>query len=313
MVKAASQADDYDLANTGGPGSSSQFARHVAWQVTGDKRFLEALYAREIQSDTQRMYMMTEGHLWTDRVQIPSEQLQRARLGGIGARRNQTFGGNVVAWRFAAPAKADDVAILVPDARQDRFKVIAFNLSDRPIDATLIAADITGGRWKLVSGRDADGDDRIDADRTERELDLERTDELPIALAPKQSTVLEFELVKAGDPSWQRPDVGIGADDVKAAKSAKGGEVAVTVHGLGALDTPAGVAILEDRAGKEVARAPFVALKAPVDLRPKTTAVRLKVPARTEVAGYRVRLVLDGGPREITQRNNSVVIGADHD
>ena len=309
MVKAASQADDYDLANTGGPGSSSQFARHVAWQVTGDKRFLETLYAREIQSDAQRMYMMTEGHLWTDRVQIPSEQLQRARLGGIGARRNQTFGGNVVAWRFAAPAKADDVAILAPDARQDRFKVIAFNLSDRPVDATLIAADITGGRWKLVSGRDADGDDRIDADRTERELDLERTDELPVTLAPKQSTVLEFELVKAGEPSWQRPDVGIGIDDVKLAK----GEVAVTVHSLGALDAPAGVVILEDRAGKEVVRAPFAALKAPVDLRPKTTTVRLKASARTDLAGYRVRLVLDGGGREITQRNNSVVIGGNHD
>lgn len=309
MVKAASQADDYDLANTGGPGSSSQFARHVAWQVTGDKRFLEALYAREIQSDSQRMYMMTEGHLWTDRVQIPNEQLQRARLGGIGARRNQTFGGNVVAWRFAAPARADDVAILLPDARQDRFKVIAFNLSDRPVDATLIAADITGGRWKLVAGRDVDGDDRIDADRTERDLDLERTDELPVALPPKQSTVLEFELVKAGDPSWQRPDVGIGVDDVKIGK----GAVSVTVHSLGALDAPEGVAILEDRAGREVARAPFAALKAPVDLRPKTTDVRLTTSRGSDLKGYRVRLALIGGGREITQRNNSIVIGADHD
>jgi hypothetical protein len=302
MVKAASQADDYDLANTGGPGSSSQFARHVAWQVTGDKRFLEALYAREIQSDTQRMYMMTEGHLWTDRVQIPNEQLQRARLGGIGARRNQTFGGNVVAWRFAAPAKADDVAILVPDARQDRFKVIAFNLSDRPVSATLIVADITGGRWKMASGRDADGDDKIDVERSERELDLERTDELPISLAPKQATVLEFELLKAGEPSWNRPDVGIGEDDVKT--SAR--EIAVTVHGLGAVASPAGEVVLEDAAGAPVATARFAALAAPIDLRPKTTVVRLKLAATAKP--YRVRLVLDGGVREITQRNNSVMI-----
>ncbi len=104
-----------------------------------------------------------------------------------------------MAWRFAAPAKADDVAILVPDARQDRFKVIAFNLSDRPVDATLIAADITGGRWKLVSGRDADGDDRIDADRTERELDLERTDELPVALAPSSR--------RCWSSNWSRPAI----------------------------------------------------------------------------------------------------------
>jgi hypothetical protein len=116
--------------------------------------------------------------------------------------------------------------------------------------------------------------------------------------------VLEFELVKAGEPSWNRPDVGIGEDDVKT--SAR--EVAVTVHGLGAVASPAGEVVLEDAAGAPVATARFAGLVAPVDLRPKTTVVRLKLAAPT--GPYRVRLVLDGGVREITQRNNSVMIAA---
>jgi hypothetical protein len=61
--------------------------------------------------------------------------LQRSRLGGVGSRRGQTFPGNVVSWRFAAPARMGrtDVAILVPEATQDHFKVIAFNVTDHPV------------------------------------------------------------------------------------------------------------------------------------------------------------------------------------
>jgi hypothetical protein len=49
------------------------------------------------------MYMYTQGHWWTDRVDAPNEHLQRERLGGIALRRNQTYPGNAVSWRFADP------------------------------------------------------------------------------------------------------------------------------------------------------------------------------------------------------------------
>ena len=48
---------------------------HGSWQASGDKRFLEDLYADEIRTArNQHMYMHTEGHWWIDRGEIPSEE-----------------------------------------------------------------------------------------------------------------------------------------------------------------------------------------------------------------------------------------------
>ncbi|GAI46638.1 unnamed protein product, partial [marine sediment metagenome] len=64
------------------PQSGNDLYRHIAWQVTGNKQFLEEYYADQIQSGSQRMYMMTEGHWWSDRVSVANAELQRSRLGG---------------------------------------------------------------------------------------------------------------------------------------------------------------------------------------------------------------------------------------
>jgi hypothetical protein len=47
------------------------------------------------------MGMMTDGHWWSDRVEQPSDILQRERLGGIALVRGQYWPGNLVSWRFA--------------------------------------------------------------------------------------------------------------------------------------------------------------------------------------------------------------------
>ncbi|MBE3134934.1 MAG: LamG domain-containing protein, partial [Acidobacteria bacterium] len=64
------------------PQSENLPLRHVAWQVSGDTRFLETLYADEIAAAALREYINTEGSLWIDRVNVPDAELQRARLGG---------------------------------------------------------------------------------------------------------------------------------------------------------------------------------------------------------------------------------------
>ena len=113
---------------------ANNFDRYQAWQASGDKRFLEDLYGEEIRAANQRMYMMTEGHWWSDRVEIPSEYLQRSRLGGIALKRNFIYPGHTVSWRFAEPEGAEQVAILVPGATQSHFKVIgiAFTSTKAP-------------------------------------------------------------------------------------------------------------------------------------------------------------------------------------
>ncbi len=279
---------------------ASPFELYSAWQMTGDKSLLEKLHEAAIASKSQNMYMLTEGHWWSDRVEQPADILQRERLGGVALRRNQHYPGHTVSWRFAEPDGAEQVAILMPGATPNRFKVIAYNIGDHVQRATMTGWDVTAGRWRMRVGIDADGDDRIDRDAQEQSINLERSASINVGFAPRQTVVMEFTLEQAGAPVETRPDLGIGRDDV----AVRGGRAEVTVHSLGAAATSGGTLMLENAEGRVLASAAIPPLAAPTDLLPKTAQVRLPVPADRK--GLRLRVSLPGAAPEITQLNNIV-------
>jgi len=82
----------------------------------------------------------------------------------------------------------------------------------------------------------------------------------------------------------------------------------VTVHSVGAVDSPASKVVLRDREGKTIATASVPALKAPTDLVPKTAQVTLAVPAGADLKGASVTIECGGNLPEITLMNNSVVL-----
>jgi len=289
-------------ADKGGSG----FAAISAWQQTGDKKYLEALHADGIQAKAQREYMNTEGHWWSDRVEAPSEFLQRLRLGGIGLKRNQSWPGHTVSWQFAQPDAAEQVALLVHAPSRERFKVIAYNLGNTPLDATMTGWNIAAGTWRVRSGVDRDGDDVIDGKAEVREVLLEKSVGTQLRFAPKQSQVFEFELATAGTPVETRADLGIGRGDLKL----DGERVLLTVHSLGHVGTGAGYAVLEDARGREVARVAVPALEAPLDLVPRTVTVELPLPAGFKHEGASVRVGLEGDGAEVTKLNNRLPLSA---
>src|SRR5690606_29809005 len=189
-------------ADKGGGG----FANVVAWQTSGDKRYLETLHAEGIQAKAQREYMMTEGHWWSDRVEAPSELLQRVRLGGIALKRNQSYPGNTVSWRFDQPGAAEQVALLVNARSRDRFTVTAYNLGEHPLDAHMTGWNIDPGTWRIRSGVDRDGDGKIDGKATQHDVPLEASASTPLRFLPRQTQVFEFERVEAGTPVATRAD-----------------------------------------------------------------------------------------------------------
>ncbi|ASR42535.1 hypothetical protein BEN78_03155 [Xanthomonas citri pv. mangiferaeindicae] len=286
-------------ADSGETGVQSVFA----WQQTGDKRYLEALHADGIQAKAQREYMNTEGHWWSDRVEAPSEFLQRARLGGLALKRNTTYPGHTVSWRFADDAQAETVALLVSAPSRERFKVIAYNAGTRTAHATMTGWNVAPGRWRMVSGVDRTGDETIDGRAQTREVRLESSASVDLAFAAGQTQVFEFERIEAGTPVETRPDIGIGRGDVRVVD----GAVEATVHSLGHADAPGGVAILETADGRELARADLPPLAAPRDLRPRTVTVRLQ-PAGHLPEGTRVRIALPGEAEEVTRLNNTVPV-----
>jgi hypothetical protein len=132
---------------------------------------------------------------------------------------------------------------------------------------------------------------------------LERSSPLDVTFAPRQTTVMEFDLqTPAATPPERRPDIGIGQDDI----ALKGRELTVKVHSLGAVDAPAGTVQVVDGSGQVVAKAATPPLKAPLDLTPKTASVRLTLPASFDRKGAVVRIALPQGAAEVTQVNNSV-------
>ena len=269
------------------------FARYSAWDATGDTQWLESLHSDAIADKSQRMYMYTEGHWWSDRVEPSSDLLQRERLGGVAVKRNQTWPGHAVSWRFAEADAAEKVALLVPGATPQHFRVIAWNTSDHAQRATMSTWNITAGRWRMKR-----------PDGTTTELDLERSAATTLDFAPGTQSEYEFTLVTAGTPTESRADLGIGDDDVQR----KGNSLRVTVHSLGAIATPASVATLEDANGKVLSSAKVPSLPAPVDLLPHTSSVSLTIPRGTPTSGLRVRIALPAGGSELTQLNNVVAL-----
>ena len=268
---------------------------------TGDRSFLERLYAQEIQFSSVRMKMQTGDHWWTDRVELPSDQLQRARLGGVAHMRNRIVPGNRISWRFDDPENALKVAVLVREPAKDGFRVVVWNMSSTPVSADIVGAEISPGQWRVTQGVDVNEDDKPDTGQTLK-VAFGPGQAVPVILAPG-ATVIEFALAEAGPAFSTLPDVGIGAADLMR----RGGRLSVTVHGLGSVASPAGRVVIESPDGMVLATARFGALAAPNDLQPKTQTVSVNLP-RALPANTEVRLVLDGEPAEISATNNRVIL-----
>jgi hypothetical protein len=236
-------------------------------------------------------------------VTAPSELLQRSRLGGVALWRNQTFPGHTVSWRFADPEGAVKVGLLLPQPRPDRFKVIAYNMSNTAQRATMTGWNVTAGRWRVRQGTDTQGTDVPDRRVAERRIDFEKSASLDVVFPPRSAYVIELELEQAGEPVELRPDLGIGREDARVLSDA----VELTVHSLGHVATPPGIAVLEDARGRELARVTVPPLPPPSDLVPKSTTVRLPLAS----GASRVRVMLEGDRPEVTRLNNRVELPAD--
>ncbi len=304
MIDILGERDDWgrEIAVRTDPHDGGDFYRHAAWQVTGNKQYLEEIYAEQIRHKNQTFYMNTEGHWWIDRVYSESRELQRARLGGVALWRNMLYSGHAVSWRFEKPARGESVAILIPDATPEKMTVIAYNLETEPVTAHMTGWDVEPGTWRVVQGVDTDGDDRADGDTTRRDVEWERSRTIAFTFPPRRTTVVTLERRKKGAPYWKRPDLGIGTDDV----TVEPGRVRVIVHSLGSVDAPEATVAVRNAAGEILAEAAVPPLAAPLDFQPKTAVVELTVEPDALLAGGAVVIDPAGGLREITTVNNTV-------
>ena len=134
------------------PAKGADLFRHVAWQMTGNKAYLEGYYADQIETSALREYINTEGSLWSDRVVVANRELQRSRLGGIALVRGSINSGHAVSWKFKAPANEESVAILVPEAKPSELKILVYALDQKPVDATMTGMGHRSGQMGTSPG-----------------------------------------------------------------------------------------------------------------------------------------------------------------
>ena len=161
-----------DPSNDNHYATASETSNQFAWQLTGDTNYLDKVYASQIETATDREFINREGSLWIDRIYFNNGELQRARLGGVALMRDYDYPGNVVSWRFQAPANEQSVAILVPEGTPDHIKIIAYNLDSAPVTASMTGWEIDPGKWEITQGT------RGDAETDPLQNVSKRTDEL---------------------------------------------------------------------------------------------------------------------------------------
>jgi hypothetical protein len=278
------------------------FGQYARWSETGDTAVLAALHAQAAADKAQHQDMYTEGHWWSDRVDQPNDILQRERLGGIALRRNQTWPGNTVSWRFANEGAGEQVAILLPGATPDRFRVVAYNMSDAEQRAAMTTWNVTAGRWTMQLSASTDEGRTLVPVGPARPVDLERSASVDVAFAPRTTMVIDFALKTPTTPVEARPDLGIGTDDLVV----RGDRVRVTVHSLGATAARGGRAELVSADGRVLGSTIVPDIAAPFDLAPKVVPVEIRIPAGADRAGLAVRVALPADAPETTRLNNIV-------
>ena len=267
-----------------------------------NKDLLASSYSSAVTFNEEKMYIGTEGFPWDDSPYITFGSVVTDRLGGMPIRRGAQFPEHSLSWRISPPYDGTALAILVPRPDPESVRIVVYNVMEGPVTAAMTGWDVAPGTWEIVEGIDSNGDDAADGAVTKRTVAFERSAEVSFTFPPRKTTVIEMKLKKKGTPYWQRPDLGIGADDVRV----NGRDVAVTVHSLGSVKSPETAVTLVGGDGTIVARADVPALDGLTAYTPVTYTVTLRLPGNTAGAGLTAVVNPENSPVEITRLNNSV-------
>jgi hypothetical protein len=284
------------------PDNGSDFARHIAWQMTGDKKYLEGYCTDLIANARVRNYINTEGMMWTDRLSFSSDLLQRSRMGGTASARNQIYPGNTVSWKFDNGDIAEKVAILVPFATQKEFEVEFFNTENQTVRAYMTGADVLGGQWHLSYGADTNGDGRMDKESGREKVSFGRNETVTLSIPPHSGMMIKMKLAGKGAMLSNRTDLAIGREDVRR----EGDKIYVTVHNLGSVSTPKTQVALVDRNKKAVATTAVPALASAADMLPKRVEVILTAPQGIDPENLDIVIDPKDTIREISKKNNII-------
>jgi hypothetical protein len=283
---------------------TSDFNRHLAWQLTGDKKHLETVYRNLVENATLNEYINTLGYVWIDRIPISTDIIQRSRMGGVNHSFSVFYAGNAVSWRFRNDNDAEKIAILVPFSTPKELKFEFFNTDTKPMEVQMTGWDVLNGEWELVQGIDSNGDGNIDREIARKKVTFGKEETVTLNIPSRQNVLVQMTLVGDGeDITKNRPDLAICKEDIQIS----GNQITVTVHNLGYESAPATEIALTDRSGKTIYQSATIpALEGVHDLLPKRVQVTMNIPSNVKYDNCQVIIDPNNTISEIRKSTNSV-------
>ncbi|MDE2665021.1 MAG: hypothetical protein OXI69_02600 [Acidobacteriota bacterium] len=276
-------------------------SRQYAYEATGKRGFLLDYQAALLKHLEQNRTLYTEAEPSPAGVFIPHRATQRARLGGVAHADEQIYAGHALSWENTR----GQVAALVSLAKPDALEVTVFNLGKTLKDVRMRVWQLENGTYEVTEGLDLNDDGLVDLGLTRRILRLKRHSSIPLTLRGGKSTIIKARQNEKGTPVWQLPDLALGSQDFRY--EANDDQGTVTLHNLGSAPSQPFSLQIRNARGSVILERRVASLPAPLDLRPKTTAVPVSG-LRAASDGSRLHLQLLSGPEveEITTRNNSL-------
>lgn len=242
--------------------------------------------------------------LWWPIMTTETSATDRVIFPGIGTPYFVMSGGGAVTYT----GLGRDATVYLPFADKERLKTVFYNFKSEPIKAAVIPWRLDlGGTYEVVSGIDTDQDGEVDSDEETRSFVLDRYGKrLQVALAPKQTTIVEFTRTQLGRGGRLLADLAIVSDEIIYHPDER--QLEVTVHNVGS--APAEdfdvVFFSVPPAGEkqEIGRAKISYLAWPSDFEPKTMRVGMQFSLQSQTDRIRVEVDPDDRIEEITPTNN---------
>jgi len=247
------------------------------------------------------MPVLTRVEQSNDRVFMPTHAVQRMYLGGLGMSRNMLWPHHAVSYEGLYPG----FAALVTENRKDHLRVTLLNLQDSPTSGLLRVWRLVPGRYRVVTGPDANDDDAPDSAATTHTMDLKRYEAIPVTLPPRRPWVVEATLIERATPLWERPDLAVTCLDALYAPDRH--VATIVVHNIGTRATGRYRLRVTTSEGCELLSRSMPSLEPPLDCKPRVEHVQVQgIPANaSELVATVTPLV---PTEEITSCNNTARI-----
>ncbi|MBT5712277.1 hypothetical protein HOI71_14625, partial [Candidatus Poribacteria bacterium] len=236
--------------------------------------------------------MYTTAHQFTDRV-FPDIQshASQAYLGGH-MRRNRMHPTLAVSWA----GFGSDYAALVRENGRDHLRVSVYSYADEPTRGRMTVWALDHGVYDLAAGTDGDSA----GGRGTRRVELAKGESVAVTLPPGEATTIELTQVARLDSVFARADLAVAERELRV----EDGHVHARIHNIGAAPAADVLVALVDSEGSQVGEPATVSLEAPLDLRPRSVDVKLRLPP-TPTHGLRVAIDPANTVPEIYEGNNT--------